>query len=283
MHRYYLIVLLACLLSCGFGCGRREAEQEFQAGRGVADPQVSGFLDPRRVVDLTHTFDADTLYWPTEAGFRLERTADGVTERGYYYAAGRFAAAEHGGTHVDAPIHFYKDGATVDAIPLDRLVGEGVVVDVSEKCANDRDYQIGIADLHSWEEEHGRQLVDVILLLRTGLSRHWPDREKYLGTNRTGPEGVAELHFPGLAPDAARWLAENRHVKAVGIDTASIDYGQSTQFESHVTLFEHNIPALENVTNLEHLPSEGFTVFALPMKIGGGTGAPVRIVAILAE
>ena len=173
MRRVDLIVLLAGLFACCTGCGKHavdDATAPPSARRDAAPPrgpQVSGFLEPGRLVDLTHAFDADTLYWPTEAGFRLERTADGVTERGYYYAAGRFAAAEHGGTHLDAPIHFYKDRATVDAIPLDRLIGEGVVVDVSEKCAAERDYQIGIADLRSWEEAHGRLLVDVILLLRT--------------------------------------------------------------------------------------------------------------------
>jgi kynurenine formamidase len=92
---------------------------------------------------------------------------------------------------------------------------------------------------------------------------------------------VAKLHFPGLYPDAARWLITNRSVKAVGLDTASIDYGQSTLFQTHVTLFEKNIPALENVANLDQLPERGFTVIALPMKIKAGSGGPVRIVAVV--
>ena len=94
-------------------------------------------------------------------------------------------------------------------------------------------------------------------------------------------QAVAKLHFPGLHPEAATWLVQNRSVKAVGIDTASIDFGQSTHFQSHIRLFEKNIPALENVANLDQLPETGFTVLALPMKIGGGSGGPVRIVAIV--
>ena len=164
-----------------------------------------------------------------------------------------------------------------------RLIGDGVVVDVSKKCGKDADYQVGVEDLRQWEERHQRQLVDVILLLRTGYSRHWPRRAEYLGTEKIGADAVSQLHFPGLAPEAAVWLVEHRAVKAVGIDTASIDYGQSRRFQSHITLFERNIPALENVAHLDRLPETGFTVVALPMKIGGGTGAPLRIVAILPD
>ncbi|NIL98627.1 MAG: cyclase family protein, partial [Planctomycetales bacterium] len=108
----------------------------------------------------------------------------------------------HGGTHVDAPIHFFQDRDTVDKIPLTRLVGEAAVVDVTEPCASNRDYQIDIEDLRRWEKNHNRQLVDVIVLLRTGMGRFWHDRRRYLGTDKTGQAAVAELHFPGLAPTA---------------------------------------------------------------------------------
>ncbi len=248
-----------------------------------AQQDVSASSVERTLVDLTHSFDDKTIYWPTEKGFELLRGPAGFTKRGYFYAANRFAAAEHGGTHLDAPIHFFKDRHTVDEIPLERLVGPGVVVDVTEKCRENADYQIGIEDLRRVEEQLDRPLVDVIVLLRTGFSRHWPDREKYLGTSGGGAEAVAKLHFPGLAPDAARWLVEHRKIKAIGIDTASIDYGQSRRFASHVALFERNVPAMENLANLESLPTSGFTVIALPMKIGGGSGAPLRVIAIVSE
>ncbi len=240
-------------------------------------------LTTNRIIDLTHSFDRSTIYWPTEAGFNLIRGPAGITEKGYYYAANRFVAAEHGGTHIDAPVHFGKDRQTVDQIPLDKLIGEAVVVDVARSCAVDADYQVGVRDLRRWETDHNRQLVDVIVLLRTGFGRHWTNRQRYLGTDTTGPAAVADLHFPGLDPTAARWLVEHRAIKAIGIDTASIDYGQSQRFQSHVTLFEHNVPAFENVANLEELPTAGATIVALPMKIGGGSGAPLRIIAMLRE
>jgi kynurenine formamidase len=236
-----------------------------------------------RVVDLTHAFDAETIYWPTEKGFQFERGNNGRTEKGYYYAANRFTTAEHGGTHLDAPIHFAEGKHTAEQIELHRLLGEGVVVDVSAACEKDADYQVTIADLQGWEERNRRQLVEVILLLKTGWHKRWPDRERYLGTNRQGPEALAELRFPGLSPDAARWLVEHRAVKAIGIDTASIDYGRTTHFESHQRLCERNVPIFENVANLDAVPVQGATIIALPMKIAGGSGGPLRIIAIVRE
>ena len=232
-------------------------------------------------IDLTHAFDGGTIYWPTEKGFRFEAGANGPTAKGYYYAANRFATAEHGGTHLDAPRHFSADGHTADAIEPARLVGEGVVVDVTAACAADEVYEVTIDDLMAWEREHGRQLVDVILLLRTGWSARWPDRGRYLGTTAMGPDAVAQLRFPGLAPDAAAWLVDHRRVRAVGIDTASIDHGPSTRFGSHVALCGGNIPVFENVAGLDRVPSQGAFVAALPMKIAGGSGGPLRILARL--
>ena len=234
---------------------------------------------PDTIVDLTHPFDKDTIYWPTAGSFVLESVAHGVTDKGYFYAANRFCAAEHGGTHLDAPIHFSETGRAADAIPVEQLIGVGVRVDVSERCAKDRDYRVSVADLTAWEIRNGPIPQGAIVLLQTGWSARWSDRAQYLGTSRTGPEAVPELHFPGLDPEAARWLAESRKPKAVGIDTASIDHGRSQLFESHVALFKANVPALENVADLEKLPVKDFVVAALPMKIAGGSGGPLRIVA----
>ncbi len=241
---------------------------------GAAPPRAAG-----RWIDLTHAFDAATIYWPTERGFTLQPGRNGPTAKGYYYAANRFETAEHGGTHLDAPRHFSEPGQTADAIPVERLVGEAAVVDVTEKCAADRDYEVSMDDLVAWETRHGRQLGDVILLLRTGWAARWGDRERYLGTARPGAEAVADLHFPGLAPEAAQWLAAHRRVKAVGIDTASIDHGPSTHFGSHVALCGANVPVFENLAALDGMPAEGAFVAALPMKIAGGSGGPLRIVA----
>ncbi len=234
-----------------------------------------------RVVDLPHAFDSSTVYWPTGEGFRLTVLADGPTAAGYYYRANSLCAAEHGGTHLDAPSHFSARGQTADAIPPERLVGPGVVIDVAGRCGSDPDCLVGVADVQDFESRHGRIPAGAIVLLRTGFGGRWPDRAAYLGTAERGAAAVAELRFPGLHPDAARLLAEERRIDAVGIDTASIDPGRSTLFEAHRELAERNVPILENVANLDELPETAFYVVALPMKIGGGSGGPLRIVAIL--
>jgi kynurenine formamidase len=233
------------------------------------------------VVDLSHAYSADAIFWPTAAPFRLETVADGVTPGGYYYAANNFSSSEHGGTHMDAPVHFADGHQTADQVPLDRLIGPAVVVDVSDAASRDPDYQVTVADLERWEQQHGRIPETSILLLRTGFSSRWPDAARYLGTAERGEAAVANLHFPGLHPDAARWIVESRPVRAVGLDTASIDYGQSSQFESHRILYAEDIPAFENLAALDRLPATGAMIVALPMKIAGGSGAPLRAVAFL--
>jgi kynurenine formamidase len=235
----------------------------------------------RRIVDLTYPFDSDSVYWPTAETFKLETDFEGVTDKGYFYSAYRFSAAEHGGTHLDAPVHFAKGRNSVDQIPLEQLTGPGLVVDVTAQCTKDPDYLISTADIQNWERRNGQIVAGSIVLLRTGFGKYYPDRKKYLGTDERGAAAVAKLHFPGLDPAAARWLTTNRSIKAIGLDTASIDRGQSTLFESHRALFEKNVPAFENVANLDQLPVKGFTVIALPMKIKGGSGGPLRIIAML--
>lgn len=267
------------------GCGGQPATTNHSTPSEVSPSASSDSvtLPKGEFVDLSHSFDEQTIYWPTEDGFRFVKQQADFTKGGYFYAANVFTTPEHGGTHIDAPIHFFKDRHTVDKIPLDRLIAEAAVVDVSKKCDKNRDYQVGVSDLRNWEEKHGRVFKDVIVLLNTGWGAHWPNREKYLGTNESGQGAIAKLHFPGLDPEAARWLVEHRAIKAIGIDTPSIDYGQSTKFQSHITLFEHNVPAFENVANVDKLPSQGAMVIALPMKISDGSGGPLRIIAIMAD
>lgn len=232
-------------------------------------------------IDLSHDFSEDTVYWPTADNFKHETVFKGITDKGFYYTAYNYSAAEHGGTHIDAPIHFAEGKQTVDEIPIYKLIGQAVVVDVSDKTNTDPDYQVSVQDLKDWESKYGLIPDNSILLLNTGYAKYWPDKVKYMGTDKKGPDAVKELHFPGLDPAAAKWLVEQRKITAVGLDTASIDYGQSTLFKSHQILFKENIPAFESVANLDKLPARGSIVIALPMKIKGGSGGPLRIIALV--
>lgn len=263
------IIAVISSLSLVAGCSTRQAPTERKVFSGG------------EWVDLSHDFAADTIYWPTAEAFKLETVSAGVNEKGYYYSAYKFSAAEHGGTHIDAPVHFAEGHDSVDQIPLDRLIGPAIKVDVSAKALANRDYQVNVADFEAWEARNGRIPDESIVLLQTGWSQYWSDRVKYLGTDKRGAEAVAELHFPGLAQEAARWLTENRKIKAIGLDTASIDYGQSQLFESHRILMGQDIPAFENVANLDRVSEKIAMVIAMPMKIRGGSGGPLRIIAFL--
>ncbi len=274
MHRIAGLVGTLLLLGCQAGPPRSDDQLRADLLAAVFDGRTG------RWVDLTHAFSPNTVFWPTDTlGFRLDTLSYGRTDGGWFYSSYRYSAAEHGGTHLDAPIHFAEGGHTNDAIPLGNLVGPAVVIDVAAQAH--ADYLVSADDLTRWETEHGRMPDGAIVLVRTGWGTRYGDRAAYLGTAATGPEAVAQLHFPGLSPEAARWLVANRRVKAVGLDTPSLDAGQSQDFGAHVILNEANVPGFENVANLEALPATGSFVVALPMKIEGGSGGPLRIVAFV--
>jgi kynurenine formamidase len=233
-----------------------------------------------QIVDLTHPLDEKTIFWPTSPStFQLERLAHGMTDAGFFYAANSFCMPEHGGTHLDAPIHFAEGGWTTDQIPVDRLVGAAAVIDVSAQAESNPDYRLTREDVLEWERRHGRIPSGAIVLLRTGWSRRWPDRKSYMGDDTPGD--ASRLHFPSFGEDSARLLVNERNVHALGVDTASIDYGPSADFVVHRLASGANVPGLENLTNLDKLPPTGATVIALPIMIGGGSGGPARVIAVL--
>lgn len=236
-------------------------------------------LDVSKVVDLTYNFDESTVYWPNAKSFEWKKEFWDMSPRGYWYAAGHYEASEHGGTHIDAPIHFAKGGLTVDAIPLSQLIAPAVVIDVSKACEKDPDYRVTVEDIISWEKQHGRIPGGTLVLVRTGWGKYWPDRKNYLGSDIPG--NIDVLHFPAFSVQAARFLVGQRKIAGVGIDTASMDYGPSRLFEVHGVILGAGLYGLENVANMDRLPPTGATVVALPMKIKGGSGAPTRIIAVL--
>lgn len=268
-----LSVIILLITSCNYKS--KEALVESKSSEAIVFPQGA-------IIDLTHEFSDETVYWVTAKEFKLDTVFNGETDKGFYYSANNFETAEHGGTHIDAPVHFSKNRQTVAQIPLEKLIGPAIKINVSENALNNPDYQISIEDFTNWETKQGMQIPNgSIVLLETGFSKYYPDKLTYLGTDQRGEEAVKLLHFPGLSAEASEWLVNNRNIHAIGIDTASIDYGQSELFGSHVNLMSKNIPAFENLTNLNKLPNKGFHIVALPMKIKGGSGAPLRIVALL--
>jgi len=232
------------------------------------------------VVDLTYAFDEHTLYWPNSpSSFELKRLSYGPTPGGYFYASNSFCAPEHGGTHLDAPIHFSQSGRTIDQIPPQQLIAPAVVIDVTDKTATNADYRLTADDVRAWEAKNGHIADGTIVFLRTGWGSRYGNRKAYFGDDTPG--ATNNLHFPSFGADSAKLLVSERHAGAIGLDTPSIDYGPSTDFIVHQIAMGAQAPGLENIANLDKLPARGAWVVALPMKIAGGSGGPLRIVALV--
>ncbi len=244
----------------------------------VAQPVWAG-IDETKLIDLTYALDEQTVFWPTNRPFTWEKTAWGRTANGYWYASGDFSMSEHGGTHIDAPIHFAEGRLAVDEIPVQKLIAPAIVIDVRPAVDGNADYRLSIDDLETWEARHGPIVQGAVVLMLTGWGKKWPDRMRYLGSST--PSDPKTLHFPGFSRQAAEFLVKERQVDGIGIDTPSIDYGPSQDFVVHQIVNGANRYGLENIANLDKVPPKGAILVALPIKIKGGTGGPVRIIAIL--
>jgi len=234
-----------------------------------------------RILDMTYAFDENSIYWPTARPFELTRVFWGKTEAGYWYASNEFSASEHGGTHADAPIHFAEGGRTIDQVPIEEWIGPAIKIDVTAKCLADRNYLLQIEDILAWEKKNGQIPPDAWVIMYTGIGTvHYPDKKAVLGTDKRGPEALAELSFPGFSPEVTEFLIKERKIKGIAIDTPSIDYGQSRDFKVHQILCGAEKLALENIANLDELPEKGATLYVIPMLIKNGTGAPARVFAV---
>lgn len=263
-------VLLVGTALVAVGCGAR-CQSDASLAHGLGDA---------RYVDLSYSFGSDTVYWPTDRrGFELEIVNRGTSEGGYWYEANRMCTAEHGGTHMDAPVHFAEGQLSTDLVPVDAGIGPVARIDVRAAAGRDRDYRLSVRDILDWEESYGRIPRGAIVVMYSGWGERWPDAASYLGTDVPGD--TENLHFPAFGEDAVRFLLEQRDIKAIGVDTASIDHGPSRDFIVHRVLHGAGKPAFENLANVDQVPPVGAAIIALPMKIEGGSGAPLRAIAIL--
>jgi kynurenine formamidase len=237
---------------------------------------------PAHILDMTYAYDEQTIYWPNASPFKLTSEFRGMTERGYWYAANFYSSSEHGGTHADAPLHFAKDGRTIDQIPLAQWIGPAVRIDARQQCDRDRDYLLSVTDIKKWEKKYGRIPAGAWVIMYTGIgTQFYPDPKRVLGTDKKGLSAIPELSFPAFSRESAEFLTKERNIRGIAIDTPSIDYGKSQDFWVHRTICGADKLGLENIANLDKLPAKGSMLYVIPMSIKGGTGAPARVFAIL--
>jgi len=229
------------------------------------------------IIDLTYPLNKNNAYWPAPSytPFTYESVAT-LKNNGVF--SGSYSTPEHLGTHIDAPNHFEDNQPSVDELSLETLIGPASVIDVSDKVENNADYELTVEDIIDWEEVNGKIRKKSIVLLNTGWSRRWSDHERYKNVDDSN-----KLHFPGYSAEAADFLVKKRGINGIGIDTLSADYGISTDFAVHHTINGSGKYILENVANLDRLPTTGATLIIAPIKIEGGSGGQARIWAILSR
>jgi kynurenine formamidase len=253
------------------GCTLALALLLFAQKRHMEGVEPSGF---HAVIDLTHAINGHIpTFDPSElADYKV--TTDTTIEKDHYFSR-KISLPEHFGTHIDAPAHFARGLWTVDQIPPERLVAPLAVIDVRAKVKDNPDYRVSVEDIADWEQEHGHIPPASVVIVRTGWESRWDSPKAYRNADAKGV-----MHFPGYSVDAAKFLVEARSVLGLGIDTLSVDYGPSQDFAVHQYTMPRSVYHLENVANLDHVPATGAMVIAAPAKLEGGSGGPVRILAL---
>ncbi|CAH2085524.1 unnamed protein product [Euphydryas editha] len=232
------------------------------------------FNEDYEFIDLSYPFDKNTIYSPVSQNFMFIKKIGHFDDEGSWYASNDFAAGEHGGTHIDAPYHFKVDGKYVGDIPVDKLIVPLIIVDISSKVNNDSNFVLYKHDLDYILNDNMRK--PCFIVFKFGWSKFANDKSKYLGITKNNT-----YNFPGISGEVAEWITSSyKNVVGIGVDTASVDKGSSTDFPVHKATAKAGLFNVENVKLDQHVPEYGCTALILPMKIALGSGAPLRLVAI---
>ncbi len=227
------------------------------------------------VIDLTHTLNDRSPNWEGTDHSPYQAKELGNLERDGYYSR-IFTTQEHYGTHLDAPAHFAGGAWTVEQIPAERLVRPLVVLNVRAKAMHDPDYEVSVQDVADWERQHGEIPDGAVVMAYTGWEDYWGSQARYRNEQSDGL-----THYPGFALQTAEFLVKTRHVVGLGIDTMSVDKGITTTYPVHQFTSRAGVYHLENVAGLDRVPPSGTTVVVAPVKLEAGSGAPVRLLALV--
>jgi kynurenine formamidase len=239
----------------------------------MRQPESQKSITYTRVIHLSHVIDLDIPQWPGDPPVEFETVAESNND-GYYLR--RFSLGEHSATHMNAPNTFYSHSIGIDQYPARSLVVSAVVIDIREAVKVDFNYALTIADVVAWEAQHGEIPADCVVILNTGWQKKWFDKNAFFNQDA---EGIS--HFPGFGSDATQFLLEHRQIAGVGIDTHGVDPGQDTSFATNRLVLEQPRIVLENLTNLDQLPPLGTTLAIAPLRLRGGSGSPVGVLAFV--
>jgi kynurenine formamidase len=226
-----------------------------------------------RVVNLSHLIDPKIPQWPGDPPVEFETVAK-LENDGYYLR--RFSLGEHSATHMNAPNSFYPQGMSIDQYPAESLVAKAVVIDIRKQTTANPNYALALSDVLAWEEQYGQIPQGSVVLLFTGWQSKWSDKVAFFNQDACGG-----LHFPGFGSEATQFLLAERQIAGVGIDTHGVDSGQDTIFATNRLVLEQPRIVLENLTNLEQLPAIGTTLVIGVLRLRGGSGSPVAVLALL--
>ncbi|MDM9584701.1 MULTISPECIES: cyclase family protein [unclassified Nostoc] len=239
----------------------------------MIQPQSQNSITYTRVIHLSHVIDIDIPQWSGDPTVEFETVVE-LNNDGYYLR--RFSLGEHSATHINAPNSFHSSALGIDQYPAQSLVVPAVVINICQATAVNSDYALTIADVLAWEAEYGEISPGCVVLLNTGWQKKWFDKSAFLNHDAQGIP-----HFPGFGSDATQFLLDKRHIAGVGIDTHGVDPGQDNSFTINRLVLEQPRIVLENLTNLDQLPPKGTTLAIAPLRLRGGSGSPVGVLAFV--
>ena len=243
-----------------------QTQSHYQAVVKSALPRIA------KVIDLTHVLNGNTPTFFAEKSKTFNyATLTKIEKDGF--GSGAIKIPEHFGTHIDAPSHFISGGKTIDKCDAQRFVLPALVIDVSKEVAKNPDYELTVEKIKEWEK-NGEVGAGTAVLLSTRWQNRYGDPKRYRNIDAAG-----KRHSPGFSSAAVDYLVNKKHVYSLGIDTLSIDPGNSMLFSAHQKALSGGAFLIENLANLDKLPARGSMLFCGPLPIEGGTGAPARILA----
>lgn len=249
---------------------------QHSSSQSSEDKLAKLFSGGMKIIDLTYVLNSTSPAWPGDSDANPFSYTAIATQPSGAASLGSYSTVEHYGTHLDAPIHFADNTASVDKINTADLFAPVAVIDVRDKCRDNADYRLTVSDLMNWEEKHGLLPEGAVVMMLTGWGAKWNDQEAYRNQDEQGI-----MHFPGFSVEVNQFLIEERNIKGIGIDNFSVDYGMSANFEAHGITNGAGKYHLENVANLDQLPEAGAYLIVAPIKLEGGSGGQVRIFAVI--